>query len=132
MMLESVCAETATILVVDDEPSILGIIAVLLKANGYRVLTSHDPGHALRLCEQYPEPIHLMITDVLMPYMNGRQLASQALVHRRDMRVIFISADDNGILANGTGLSDGMAFVQKPFEPSALLQKVRKALGAIG
>lgn len=131
-MLESVCAETATILVVDDEPSILRLIAILLKTNGYRVLTSHDPGHALRLCEQYPEPIHLMITDVVMPYMNGRELAYQALVHRKDMRVIFISADDNGILTKGAGIGDDMAFVQKPFEPSALLQKVRKALESIG
>jgi two-component system cell cycle sensor histidine kinase/response regulator CckA len=130
-MVESTSTEIATVLVVDDELSVLGLLAVLLKTTGYRVLASHDPGQALELCKHYPEPIHLLITDVLMPYMNGRELASQALVLRKDMRVIFISGYEHGVLTQGVGIQDDMAFLQKPFKPAALLQEVRKALGSV-
>jgi len=130
-MVQSTPDETATVLVVDDEPAVLGLIAGILSARGYRVFSAHDSAHALELCQQYPGPIHLLITDVLMPDMNGRDLASQAVVVRREMRVIFMSGYEKGVLTQGSGLNDDIAFLQKPFSPAVLLQEVRKALGSM-
>jgi len=85
--------------------------------------------HALQLCKQYPDPIHLLLTDVLMPHMNGRELATHILAFRPQMRVLYISGYEDGILMQGLGLGEEVAFLQKPFSPSALLQKVRDMLG---
>jgi len=126
----SVSSESFTILVVDDEPAVLGLITDILRPRGYRMLSAHDPALALELCKQYSGPIHLLITDVLMPHMNGRELASQALVYRKEMRVIFISGYENGVLTEGSGLNDDIAFLQKPFKPATLLQTVGRVLGS--
>lgn len=121
--------ESPTILVVDDEPAIQQLIVAILAPQGYKVLEARHAIHALQLCEQHPGPIHLLLTDVLMPYMNGRELVSCALATRPQMRVLYISGYEDGLLIRGLDLEEGVAFLQKPFSPGALLQKVCDVLG---
>lgn len=123
-------AEHPTILVVDDEPAIQHLVAAILTGQGFKVLKARHAVHALELCKQHPEPIHLLLTDVLMPQMNGRELASHALALRPQMRVLYISGYEAGILMKGFDLEGEVAFLQKPFSPGALLQKVRDMLGS--
>lgn len=120
--------EKLTILVVDDEPAITKLIAAILTPHGYKVLEVQEPLKALELCSQHPETIHLLVTDLLMPRMNGRQLAVHATVLRPQMRVLYISGYESGILMQGFGLEEEVAFLQKPFQSGALLQKVREVL----
>lgn len=118
-------AEHPTILVVDDEPAIQEFIAAVLGRQGYRVLKARHADHALELCKEHPDPIHLLLTDVVMPQMNGRELATHALAIRPQMRVLYISGNEAGILHE----DDKVALLEKPFSPGALLEKVRDTLG---
>lgn len=120
--------ESPTILVVDDEPLIQRLLVAILAPQGYKVLEARHAIHALQLCEHYAGPIHLLLTDVLMPYMNGRELVSCALAARPQMRVLYISGYEDGLLMQGLNLEEEIAFLQKPFSPGALLQKVRAIL----
>jgi len=129
--LESMPAERLTILVVDDEPAIQRLLVAILAPQGYGVLEARHPIHALQLCEHYPDPIHLLLTDVVMPYMNGRELASAALAVRPQMRVLYMSGNEDGLLMQGLDLEEEVFFLQKPFSPSTLLQKVRDVLGDV-
>ncbi len=119
--------ESPTILVVDDEPAIQRLIADILRLDGYTVLESRHAFHALQLCQQHPEPIHLLLTDVAMPYLNGRELASRALVLRPRMCVLYVSGYDDSLLT-GFRFNEEVAFLQKPVGPDELLQKVRDVL----
>lgn len=117
-----------TILVVDDNADIRGFLSHLLRSAGYRVLEAYDAGQALRLCRDHPEPIHLLVTDVRMPDMDGRDLAAQASALRETMAVLFIS----GFVGNAKICEEfsrpAVAFLQKPFKPDLLLSKVRELL----
>jgi len=92
------------------------------------VLEARNGGEALLICEQYPNPIHLMLTDVVMPNMSGRQLAERLAPIKPDMKIIYMSgyADDT-ILGRGIPSSE-TAFLNKPFTPDALMRKVRQVL----
>jgi two-component system cell cycle sensor histidine kinase/response regulator CckA len=94
----------------------------------YKVLEAANGGDALLLCERHKGPIHLMITDVVMPQMSGRELAEHMGTLRPEMRVLYMSGyTDDAILPHG--MSDGGAFfIQKPFTPDALVRKVREVL----
>ncbi|MDE3243868.1 MAG: response regulator [Nitrospirota bacterium] len=124
--------ERQTILVVDDEPAIQQLLVAILAPQGYVVLEARHAIHALQLCEHYPDPIHLLLTDIVMPYMNGRDLASYALAVRPQMHVLYMSGNDDGLLMQDLDLEEAVAFLQKPFSPGVLLQKVRDILGALG
>lgn len=117
-----------TILVVDDEEQIRNLERGVLQANGYRVLTAGSGQDALRICRELREPIHLLVTDLVMPDMNGRDLVRHAAPLQRAMQVLYISGypDDAEICAGETpGKS---AFLQKPFTSDTLLQRVRHVL----
>lgn len=131
-MAEQPPAEDPMVLVVDDESVISRFIATILTCHGYRVLQAHNVIHALQFCNHHSEPIHLLLTDVLMPGMNGRELAALALAVRPQMRVLYISGYEEGLLMQGLGLGEEIAFLQKPFSAGALLQKVRDVLGTMG
>ncbi|HKZ05591.1 MAG TPA: ATP-binding protein [Methylomirabilota bacterium] len=119
-----------TVLLVEDAPRVRAVVREILEMNGYRVLEAHDGQGAIELSRQHGGPIHLMVTDVVMPQMSGRELAQHLGRSRPDMRVLFMSGyTDNAIVRHGV-LEAGTAFLSKPFTPDALAAKVREVLDA--
>ena len=120
---------TETVLVVEDEDQVRRLITKTLRAFGHEVLEAAQPAEALRLCREHPKPIHLLLTDVVMPGMNGPDLAGQCRGLRADVKVIFMS----GYTADAMplqGIDPGLHFLSKPFTPSDLARKVREVLDA--
>jgi PAS domain S-box-containing protein len=121
---------TETVLLVEDEEAVRKLAHQVLDMNGYKVLVAADPAEALRLCRQHEGPIHLMITDVVMPGMSGRELAERLIATRPEMELVYMSGyTDDAIVHHGV-LDAGVAFLQKPFTPDALGRKVREILDA--
>ena len=117
-----------TVLLVEDDPAVGAFARDVLEECGYRVLVAADPADALRLCEGHDGPVQLLLTDVVMPRMNGRQLALAASGLRPEMRVLYMSGyTDDAILRRGL-LDPDLPFIQKPFTPDALEVKVREVL----
>jgi signal transduction histidine kinase/ActR/RegA family two-component response regulator len=116
------------LLVVEDEPGVLEVAAEALRLQGYTVLTASSPAEALQLAQSYPEPIHLLVTDVVMPVMSGRELADYLTRLHPQMRVLYVSGyTENTIVHHGV-LETGVHFLPKPYTPAQLIQKVREAL----
>jgi PAS domain S-box-containing protein len=117
-----------TILFVEDEDSVRVLVRGYLEAAGYRVLEAEDGVHALELTAKHTGPIHMLITDVVMPRMSGRELATRLAAKQPDMKVLYISGyTDDSIFRDGV-LEGGMFFLQKPFNLRALAQKIREVL----
>jgi PAS domain S-box-containing protein len=117
-----------TILLVEDEEMVRNLSLKILEMSGYRVLTAADGPEACKVCKDFSDEIHLMITDVVMPQMSGREVAEHAALHRPNMLVLFMSGyTDDAIVRHGV-LDDGVPFLQKPFTPDALVNKVRQVL----
>ncbi|HKP94424.1 MAG TPA: response regulator [Fibrobacteria bacterium] len=120
------CRET--IMVAEDESSVRVFLRQLLSAQGYMVLAAANGNEALEIARAYPGEIHLLITDVVMPGMGGRDLAERLGRERPSMRMLFISGyTDDAILHHGV-LDGDTAFMNKPFPPASLLEKVRELL----
>jgi DNA-binding NtrC family response regulator len=103
-----------------------------LERGGYKILDADGPAEARRISEHYRGRIELLITDVVMPKTNGRELADQLMRRRPDMRVLYMSGyTDNAVLNSGI-LQKEVAFLQKPFTPAALTEKVREVLESDG
>ena len=117
-----------TILLVEDEPAILKSTAIILEMQGYNVLTASTPGNAIRLAEEQNGAIHLLLTDVVMPEMNGQELARKLLVLYPHLKRIFMSGYSGDIIALHGVLIDNVHFIEKPFSLSGLITKVREAL----
>jgi CheY-like chemotaxis protein len=118
-----------TVLVVEDEPEVRRLTCEILKAHGYRVLEAANAGEALLLSERHPAPIHLMITDVVMPGLTGRELAERLSPLQPGLRVLFMSGYMENTIAHRGLLDPDVAYLQKPFMPEQLLTKVRATLG---
>lgn len=119
---------TETILLVEDEGAVRTMISKVLQSGGYTVLEAQHGVEALRVCKKHKGPIHLMISDVIMPQMSGRELAGRLALRLPEMRVLYISGyPDNAIIHHGV-LETGTAFLQKPFTLNALEYKVREVL----
>jgi two-component system cell cycle sensor histidine kinase/response regulator CckA len=117
-----------TVLLAEDDENVRRLVRDLLKHNGYHVLEAADGNLALLICEQYEEAIHLMITDVVMPSMNGRELTRRLADLRPEMKVLFMSGyTDDTIMRHGVVESD-ITFLQKPFAPATLMSKMREVL----
>ncbi len=117
-----------TILLVDDETRVREVAKLVLESNCYTVLAARDPDEALAVSDQYKGPIHLLVTDVVMPGMSGPELTRVLAGRRPELKVLFISGYSEDAVA-GEGVSLGQAgFLQKPFSPDELATDVRKVL----
>jgi len=117
-----------TILIVEDEPAVLTFAGTLLAELGYTVLTASSPDNALRLVGKRSGAIHLLLTDVVMPGMNGRDLAARLQGVYPGLRCVFMSGyAGNALVGQGIG-DNGCPFIQKPFSASDLATSVRRAL----
>jgi CheY-like chemotaxis protein len=115
------------ILVVEDEDAVRKLARVVLEASGYVVLDARNGREGLALCEVHPGPIDLLVTDVVMPELGGRELAQGALKLRPGMKVVFLSGHTQDVILK-EGVEKGTAFLRKPFAPVELAQKVRDIL----
>ncbi|MBI4962842.1 MAG: PAS domain S-box protein [Desulfomonile tiedjei] len=119
-----------TILLVEDEPSVLEMTCEILQMLGYNVLEAGDPEDATKSFEQYNRPIHLLLTDVVMPKVNGSVLYSRLTQQNPELKVLYVSGyTENAIVRHGV-LKPGVNFLQKPFTALTLARKVREVLDA--
>jgi signal transduction histidine kinase/ActR/RegA family two-component response regulator len=117
-----------TVLLVEDEDGVRRLAREVLEMNGYTVLEAPDGPSGLQIASRYPGPIHLLLTDIVMPTMNGRQLSEQLLLMRPELRVLYMSGyTDDAIIDRGMPESS-LPFLPKPFAPADLARKVREVL----
>jgi two-component system cell cycle sensor histidine kinase/response regulator CckA len=121
-------AGTETVLVVEDEDAVRELLRKVLDEHGYTVLEARDGRDALLLAERYQQPIHLVVTDVVMPEMGGRELVAALTPLYPDVSVLYISGYTNDEVLR-RGVSD-VELIHKPFSPGDLLRKVRELLDA--
>ena len=117
-----------TILLVEDEPAILKMTTMMLEGRGYTVMAAATPGEALRYVEQSPQQIQLLMIDVVMPEMNGRDLAKKILALNPDLKCLFMSGYTADVIAHHGVLDEGVDFIQKPFSIQDLITKLREVL----
>ncbi len=133
-VVESTSNEVATgneiVLVVEDEPMILEIATTMLESLGYTVLAASDPTEAMRLADEHGDTIQLLVSDVVMPEMNGRLLANHLRAQLPGLRCLFMSGYTANVIAHHGVLDEGMHFIEKPFTLHALAAKIREVLAA--
>jgi two-component system, cell cycle sensor histidine kinase and response regulator CckA len=118
-----------TILLVEDESSLRDIAREILEEQGYRVIDADGPEKAIEIARLAVEPIHLVVTDVVMPGMNGRTLAQELMAARPDLKVLYMSGYTDDVIAHSGVLESGTLLIEKPFTALALTERVREALG---
>src|SRR5579875_148771 len=121
-------AGSETVLLVEDEQNVRELVADYLRGAGYQVLEAEDGDHALKAASAHKGPIHILVTDVVMPHMSGPELAAKLTDARPAMKVLFISGyTDDTVFRHGV-LEGGVAYLQKPFNLKAVSQKIREVL----
>jgi DNA-binding NtrC family response regulator len=128
---EGVLKGTETILLVEDEPALCKSTEAYLEELGYRVLAVGSPVEALEMLKRFDEPIELLLTDVVMPEMNGRQLLEKIKTQREAIRCVYMSGYTANVIAHHGVLEDGIVFIEKPFMLDKLAVKIREALDPI-
>jgi hypothetical protein len=118
-----------TILVVEDQGQVRDFAVAALKGYGYHVLQAPDAAEALSICEREGECIHLVLTDVVMPHMGGRELAARLVETRPEIKVLYMSGYTDNVIVHHGVLDEGANLIQKPFSPEELARKVRETLG---
>jgi PAS domain S-box-containing protein len=119
---------TETILLVEDDEAILNLGKIILENLGYTVLAARTPGHAIHLAEEHPGDIRLLITDVVMPEMHGRELAEKLSAIRPNLKCLYMSGYTADVIAHRGILDEGLNFIQKPFGGDDLAARVRQML----
>jgi CheY-like chemotaxis protein len=120
-----------TILLVEDEPAVRGLVHETLRLHGYRVLEARHGIEALLTSAKYAEPIHLLLTDVVMPQMSGPEVAEKILTVRPGIKVLYMSGYPDHPVFDQGGVSRQTGFLPKPFSPHVLAQKVREVLDGV-
>jgi two-component system cell cycle sensor histidine kinase/response regulator CckA len=118
----------ATILVVEDEPDILKLCRFMLDSRGYRVLTAYTCSAALNIAMEYDGPINLLLTDVVMPEMNGNELSKKLRTIRPDLKTLFMSGYTAELISHQQIDGDEANFIQKPFSAKTLMNAVYRSL----
>ena len=117
-----------TLLLVEDEEIVRSLIREILESHGYRVLEARQGSEALRTAAEHPAPIHLVLTDVIMPGLSGWELANRLASMRPEIKVLYTSGYTDNAIARHEVLAPRTAFLQKPFTLEVLLHKVRELL----
>jgi two-component system, cell cycle sensor histidine kinase and response regulator CckA len=125
---DTVRGGTETLLVLEDEEAILDLSRQSLGDLGYSVLTAQGPEEAIRIAEEHTDTIHLLITDVVMPHMNGRELAQRLSVLKGGLKCLFTSGYTADVIAHHGVLEEGVSFIAKPYSLADLANKVRQIL----
>jgi nitrogen-specific signal transduction histidine kinase len=119
---------TETVLVVEDEEIVRNVSVQILEQLGYRVLQARNGTEAIAEVQGYGARIDLLLTDVVMPGMNGGELATQLVLHNPEMKVLFTSGYTEDVISHHGVLAEGVSFIGKPYTPSSLARKVREVL----
>jgi signal transduction histidine kinase len=119
---------TETILIVEDEGTLLKLARRILEGHGYTVLSARTPAHAIRQVEAHEGEIHLLMTDVVLPEMNGRELYEKLITMRSSLKCLYMSGYTADAIAHRGVLDEGIHFLQKPFDHKAMARKVREVL----
>jgi len=120
-----------TVLLVEDEPGVRDLAREILEGSGYSVLQACDAQEAVFMAERHVGPIHLLLTDVIMPRQSGRALVERLRPLRPEMQVLYMSGYTNDTIVRHGVLDPDTLFIQKPFSPAALGHKVRAAIDAV-
>ena len=121
---------TETVLLVEDEEQVRELARRVLERAGYSVLSAEDAESAVAIADRHPGHIHLLVTDIVLPRVSGRELAARLGIHRPAIKVLYVSGTSDTTIARHRMLDPGTEFLEKPFSLERLLQKVRHALGA--
>jgi PAS domain S-box-containing protein len=116
------------VLLVEDEEAVRDLVRTILTGQGYEVIVALDPHHAEVIANKFPGEIHLLLTDVVMPGASGRELAARIMASRPGIHVLYMSGYTENVVTSGGMLERGLAFLQKPFSPATLVQKIREVL----
>ncbi|HEV8375549.1 MAG TPA: response regulator, partial [Candidatus Polarisedimenticolia bacterium] len=119
-----------TVLLVEDEEKVRSMARQVLEFHGYSVLEAKDWNEAEQHSERHSAPIHLLLTDMVMPGVNGREVYERLAARRQDLKVVYMSGYTETAIVNRGILEPGTAFIQKPFELHVLLSKIREVLDA--
>jgi DNA-binding NtrC family response regulator len=119
-----------TILLVEDDPQVRDVGRRVLERAGYTVLAVGDAEAAIAVTDRHPGHIHLLVTDVVLPRVSGRELAARLAIHRPAIKVLYVSGTSDGDIARHQILEPGIEFLEKPFSLDRLLRKVRQILRA--
>jgi len=122
-------AGTETVLVVEDDLQVRDLARRVLERSGYTVLTASDAEAATAIADRHPGHIHLLITDMFLPRLSGRELAARLGIHRPAIKVLYVSGTSDEAIARHRVLAPGTEFLEKPFSLDSLLRKVRQVLG---
>lgn len=120
-----------TILLVEDEPALLRLTKKILENKGYRILAASSPSAACKIAKEHSAPIHLLITDVIMPEMNGRDLADLLCNENPSLRCLFMSGYTSDVIAHRGSMEEETFFIEKPFSYDKLSEKIREVLDAL-
>ncbi len=118
-----------TVLLCEDDGPVCALIAQSLRTAGYTVITAGNGQEGIEAAQAHASPIDLLVTDVIMPDMNGRALSEQLRAARAGLRTLFISGYTSNVIAHHGVLDEGVEFLEKPFTRQSLLMKVRAVLG---
>lgn len=119
-----------TILLVEDDAQLRKLACMVLEREGYEVLVASGPGEAFAIARENSQPIDLILTDVVLPHMNGRDLVDCVRAARPEIKVVFMSGFGNDVIARHGVFDPSVEFLQKPMTPAVLVAKVRAVLDA--